>query len=143
LSTDALVRKVLTDEHADLVRVAPKVASLLEGAEEDLLAYMRFPREPWSKIRSTHPLERVNREIARRSDVVGIYPDDAALLRLASGLLVEMNDEWLVSHRYISLHSMAALEVDGHGPSGPVDAGQPALREGALASIGSPPHDGT
>jgi len=67
---------------------AAKVARLLEQAEEELLAYMRFPREHWPKIRSTNPLERVNLEIARRSDVVGIYPNDAALLRLATSLLV-------------------------------------------------------
>ena len=57
----------------------------------------------------TNPLERVNLEIARRSDVVGIYPNDAALLRLATSLLVEQNDEWLVQKRYLSLHSLAAL----------------------------------
>ena len=116
-----------------LGRVAPKVARLLEEAEEELLAYMRFPREHWPKIRSTNPLERVNREIARRSDVVGIYPNDAALVRLASGLLVEINDEWLVAHRYISLGSLAQLESE---PSGPVGTDQPALQEGALAGAG-------
>jgi putative transposase len=115
---------------------APKVAGLLEDAEEDLLAYMRFPREHWSKIRSTNPLERVNREIARRSDVVGIYPDDAALIRLAAGVLVEINDEWLVQHRYISQASMALiLPADGNGPCGPVGADQPAT-PGALAGAG-------
>ena len=92
--------------------MAPKVARLLEAAEEELLAYMRFPREHWPKIRSTNPLERVNLEIARRSDVVGIYPNDAALLRLADRLLVEHNDEWLVQKRYLSLHSLAALGDD-------------------------------
>jgi putative transposase len=118
-----------------LAGVAPKVAALLEEAEEDLLAYMRFPADHWSKIRSTNPLERVNREIARRSDVVGIYPDDAALLRLAAGVLVEINDEWLVMHRYISHASMALIVGDDHGPSGPAGADQPAL-EGALAGAG-------
>jgi putative transposase len=103
--------------------VAPKVARLLEDAEEDLLAYMRFPREHWSKIRSTNPLERVNREIARRSDVVGIYPNDEALLRLAAGVLVEINDEWLVAHRYLSQVSMALLHSNDRGPSGPAGAG--------------------
>jgi putative transposase len=120
---------------AQLSGVAPKVAALLEEAEEDLLAYMRFPRDHWSKIRSTNPLERVNREIARRSDVVGIYPDDAALLRLAAGVLVEINDEWLVMHRYISQASMALLTGEDHGPSGPAGADPPAL-EGALAGAG-------
>lgn len=118
-----------------LQTVAPKVAGLLEQAEEDLLAYMRFPREHWSKIRSTNPLERVNREIARRSDVVGIYPNDAALLRLAAGLLVETNDEWLVQHRYISQASMALILPDTAGGScGPGDADQPATQR-ALAGV--------
>ncbi|MCA1846013.1 MAG: IS256 family transposase [Thermoleophilaceae bacterium] len=119
-----------------LSRVAPKVARLVEAAEEELLAYMRFPREHWPKIRSTNPLERVNREIARRSEVVGIYPNDAALLRLVAGILVEVNDEWLVGHRYLSQVSLALLEPDTHGPGGPADAGQPALDEGALAGVG-------
>jgi putative transposase len=130
-----MASQVLAGVVEQLQGVAPKVARLLADAEDDLLAYMRFPREHWPKIRSTNPLERVNREIARRSDVVGIYPDDAALVRLASGLLVEMNDEWLVAHRYLSLHSMALLEPDGHGPSGPAGADPPAL-EGALAGAG-------
>jgi len=72
--------------------VAPKVAVLLEAAEPELLAFYELPREHWSKLRSTNPLERVNREIGRRTDVVGIFPNDAALLRLAGALLIEQND---------------------------------------------------
>jgi putative transposase len=121
-----------------LAPVAPKVARLLADAEEELLAYMRFPRDHWTKIRSTNPLERVNLEIARRSDVVGIYPNDAALIRLATSLLVEQNDEWLVQHRYISLHSLALLTTADNGPSGPADTDQPALPDGALAGVGNP-----
>ena len=75
---------------------APKVARLLEDAEADLLAFYGFPAEHWPKLRSTNPLERVNREIGRRSDVVGIFPNDAALLRLAGMLLLEQNDEMLL-----------------------------------------------
>jgi putative transposase len=86
--------------------VAPKVARLLEDAEPDLLAFYAFPAEHWSKLRSTNPLERVNREIGRRSDVVGIFPNDAALIRLAGALLIEQNDEWLVGRRYLSESSM-------------------------------------
>jgi putative transposase len=88
---------------------APKVARLLEDAEADLLAFYAFPAEHWSKLRSTNPLERVNREIGRRTDVVGIFPNDAALLRLAGMLLLEQNDEWLVSRRYLSETSMALV----------------------------------
>jgi transposase-like protein len=123
---------------AQLTPVAPKVARLLEAAEEELLAYMRFSREHWPKIRSTNPLERVNLEIARRSDVVGIYPNDAALLRLATSLLVEQNDEWLIQKRYLSLHSLVSLTGSDHGPFGPAHADQPALRKGALAGVGNP-----
>ncbi|HZA84289.1 MAG TPA: IS256 family transposase [Actinomycetes bacterium] len=88
---------------------APKVARLLEDAEADLLAFYEFPAEHWSKLRSTNPLERVNREIGRRTDVVGIFPNDAALLRLAGMLLLEQNDEWLVGRRYLSETSMTLV----------------------------------
>jgi transposase-like protein len=93
---------------------APKVAALLEEAEPDVLAFFGFPREHWSKLRSTNPLERVNREIGRRSDVVGIFPNDAGLIRLAASLLIEQNDEWLVGRRYLSAESIAlVLEDEG------------------------------
>ncbi len=100
---------ILRDVVARLAGPAPKVAALLEDAEPDLLAFLDFPAEHRSKLRSTNPLERVNREIARRSDVVGIYPNDAALIRLAASLLVEQNDEWLVARRYLSQESIATL----------------------------------
>jgi len=90
----------------------PKVAELLAGAEEDLLAFYRFPDAHWSKLRSTNPLERVNREIGRRSDVVGIFPNDQAAIRLAGALLIEQNDEWLVSRRYLSEESLALVLAD-------------------------------
>ena len=96
-----------------LTPVAPKVSELLEAAEEDLLAFCRFPAEHWSKLRSTNPLERVNREIGRRSDVVGIFPNDAAPIRLAGMLLIEQNDEWLVARRHLSQESLAAAVPTG------------------------------
>ncbi len=88
---------------------APKVCELLEAAEEDLIAFYRFPSEHWTKLRSTNPLERVNKEIGRRTDVVGIFPNDQAAIRLAGALLTEQNDEWLVSRRYLSFESMALV----------------------------------
>jgi transposase-like protein len=102
-------RERLAGVAAALEQSAPKVARLLAGAEEELLAFMSFPAEHWPKLRSTNPLERVNREIGRRSDVVGIYPNDAALVRLAGALLIEQNDEWLVSRRYLSAESLQAV----------------------------------
>ena len=92
--------------------VAPKVARLLEDAEAELLAFYQLPAEHWSKLRSTNPLERVNREIGRRTDVVGIFPNDAALLRLAGSLLIEQNDEWLVARRDLSQESLDLVLVD-------------------------------
>ncbi len=97
--------------------LAPKVARLLLDAEADLLGFYALPREHWSKLRSTNPLERVNREIGRRTDVVGIFPNDAALIRLAGAMLIEQNDEWLVSRRYLSQESLSAvLDGDDHSP---------------------------
>jgi transposase-like protein len=102
-------RQRLAGVAAALEPTAPKVARLLLEAQEELLAFMSFPAEHWSKLRSTNPLERVNREIGRRSDVVGIYPNDAALIRLAGALLIEQNDEWLVGRRYLSVESLQPL----------------------------------
>jgi transposase-like protein len=90
----------------------PKVAALLEEAEEDLLAFYSFPLMHWPKLRSTNPLERVNREIGRRTDVVGIFPNDEALIRLAASIVIEQNDEWLVGHRYLSAHSLETILSD-------------------------------
>jgi len=110
----AEARERLAEVVERLSAPAPKVARLLEESEPDVLAFFSFPREHWSKLRSTNPLERVNREIGRRSDVIGIFPNDAALLRLAGSLLVEQNDEWLVGRRYLSAESIAlVLEDEG------------------------------
>ena len=99
----------MADAVAQLERRLPKVARLLEEAKEDVLAFYAFPAEHWPKIRSTNPLERFNREIGRRTDVVGIFPDDASVVRLVSMLAIEANDEWLVGRSYISQKSMTAL----------------------------------
>lgn len=88
----------------------PKAADALLGAEDDVLAYLACPREHWTKIWSTNPLERLNRELARRNDVVGIFPNRDALLRLGTALLVEQHDEWLtLGKRYLPQSSMTRL----------------------------------
>ncbi len=102
-------RERLSEAVAQLERPLPKVARMLEAAEEDVLAFYPFPAEHWRKLRSTNPLERFNREIGRRTDVVGIFPDDAALIRLTSMLAIEANDEWLVGRAYMSKQSIAPL----------------------------------
>jgi putative transposase len=90
----------------------PKVAELLAGAEEDLLGFYRFPPAHWSKLRSTNNIERVNKEIARRSDVVGIFPNDASVIRLIGALLIEQNDEWLLTRGYLSKESIGLVLED-------------------------------
>jgi transposase-like protein len=99
-------------------KVSGSTAELLREAEDDVLAYMTFPRAHWRQIHSTNPLERLNKEIRRRTRVVGIFPNDAALVRLVGMLLIEQNDEWLVGRRYFSLSSMALLEADA--PAAPL-----------------------
>ena len=105
-------RKLVSDALERLRKPLPKVAALLEDAEEDLLAFYAFPAMHWPKLRSTNPLERVNREVGRRTDVVGIFPNDKALIRLATSVVIEQNDEWLVAHRYLSNHSLEAILTD-------------------------------
>lgn len=109
----AQAKERATQVLARLAPIAPKVCELLEEAEDDLAAFYALPREHWTKLRSTNPLERVNREIGRRSDVVGIFPNNAAVIRLAGALLIEQNDEWLVSRRYLSAESMALTHETG------------------------------
>jgi putative transposase len=82
---------------------------MLEEAESDILAFYAFPPDHWRKLRSTNPFERFNREIGRRTDVVGILPDDQSLIRLAGMLCIEQNDEWLVGRRYLSAESISLV----------------------------------
>jgi putative transposase len=98
----------------------PAVAAMLADAREDLTAFASFPSAHWTKLWSTNPLERVNKEIKRRTNVVGIFPDDAAVLRLAGAVLIETHDEWQVAERrYLSEGSMALLAPTGEDGSRP------------------------
>ena len=90
----------------------PKLAALMDTAEDDVLAFMSYPKEHRAKIHSTNPLERLNGEIKRRTDVVGIFPNEAAITRLVGAILLEQNDEWAVQRRYMSLETLAPVSDD-------------------------------
>ena len=107
----ATTRSQLHDVVGLLAERFPKAAELLAAAEADVCAYASFPRAHWRKIASTNPLERVNKEIKRRSNVVGIFPDDASVIRLVGAVLLEQHDDWAVTdRRYLSEESMALID---------------------------------
>jgi len=99
---------------ADQIRQkVPKLAGIMDEAEHDVLAYMTFPKEHRTKLHSINPIERINAEIKRRTDVVGIFPNDDAIVRLVGALLLEQNDEWAVQRsRYMTLETIAPLSDD-------------------------------
>jgi transposase-like protein len=108
-----------------LGRQFPTVEAMLREASDDLLAFADFPPGHWRQIWSTNPLERLNKEIKRRTDVVGIFPNPAALLRLAGAVLIEAHDEWQTGdRRYLAEASMATVATSKTPPRAEVANGE-------------------
>jgi transposase-like protein len=101
-----------------LGRQFPAVEQMLLDAAPDITAFAAFPQSHWRRIWSTNPLERVNGEVKRRADMVGIFPNDAAIVRLTGAVLIETHDEWqVIERRYFSEGSMAAINAPSSDPT--------------------------
>ena len=94
----------------------PKLADLMDASEHDVLAYMSFPRQHRTKLHSTNPIERLNKEVKRRADVVGIFPNEASIMRLIGAVLFEQNDERLTASRYMMVEAFAQIDKEEIDP---------------------------
>ncbi len=90
----------------------PKLADLMDESEHDVLAYMAFPRQHKTKLHSTNPIERLNKEVKRRADVVGIFPNEASITHLIGAVLFEQNDEWQTASRYMMVEAFAEIDAE-------------------------------
>jgi putative transposase len=124
----ASARAQLDDVASRLANQSPVVAAMLREARDDLLAYAAFPAAHWRKIWSTNPLERVNREIKRRSNVVGAFPNEPAILRLVGAVLIDVHNEWMADDKhYLALHTMAVLDPSADDQSPLLEGGRSLL----------------
>lgn len=97
---------------ADQVRGRwPKLAALMDDSEHDVLAYMTFPAQHRAKLHSTNPIERLNKEVKRRTDVVGIFPNEGSITRLIGAVLFEQNVEWQTLHRYMQVEAFSRIDA--------------------------------
>ena len=94
----------------------PKLADLMDASKQDMLAYMTFPRQHRTNLHSTDPIERWNKEVKRRADIVGILPNDASIMRLIGAVLFEQNDEWQTTSRYMMVEAFAQIDKEEINP---------------------------
>jgi putative transposase len=122
LQPDAASARQTWRHMADQLRPRwPKLGAPMDEAEEDVLAYMAFPAAHRTKLHSVNPLERVNKEIKRRTDVVGIFPSEAAVVRLVGAVLLEINDEWATQNRHMQVEPMGERVPTIDGEASPAD----------------------